>query len=233
MSSERRSVGSSSLEQLARSCRYVLVDFDGPMSDVFAGLPAPLVAKRLRGLVENHGLVDALVDSDDPMQVLHVAKGLPPAQRAEIERALRLAEVEAVASSKPTPGADRLLAACERTGRAVAVVSNNSDEAVRAYLTMHELDPFVAVVSARRSSDPALMKPNPYLVDQAVLELAAEPAACVLVGDTLTDIEAAAAAGVRSVGYANKPGKSGAMAIAGADVIITAMDELTQAISHS
>jgi len=70
MTNPRRNVAPPQLEQLLGSCRYLLIDFDGPIAHVFAGLPAPLVAKRLRGMVEQHGLVDALVDSDDPMQVL-------------------------------------------------------------------------------------------------------------------------------------------------------------------
>jgi HAD superfamily hydrolase (TIGR01662 family) len=230
MTNPRRNVAPPQLEQLLGSCRYLLIDFDGPIAHVFAGLPAPLVAKRLRGMVEQHGLVDALVDSDDPMQVLHVAKDLPLSRRDAFEQALRAAEVEAVATAEPTPGVDRLLDACERTGRQVAVVSNNSAEAVRAYLSARDLDRFIAIVSARTSSDPSLMKPSPFLVHQAVEHLHADPAACVLIGDTATDIEAATSAGVRSIGHANKPGKAEALRAAGADAIVTTIDQIALAI---
>jgi HAD superfamily hydrolase (TIGR01662 family) len=230
MTNSRRNVAPHHLEQLLASCRCLLIDFDGPIAHVFAGLPAPLVAKRLRGMVEQHGLVDALVDSDDPMQVLHVAKDLPPDRRDDFERALRAAEVEAVATAEPTPGADHLLRACARTGRQVAVVSNNSAEAVRTYLDLHDLHHSVTTVSARTSSDPSLMKPNPFLVDQAVEQLHADPAACVLIGDTVTDIEAATAAGVRSIGHANKPAKIKALAEAGADAVVTTIDQIANAI---
>lgn len=231
MTNPRRNVAPQDLGQLLASCRYLLIDFDGPIAHVFAGLPAPLVAKRLRGMVEQHGLVDALVDSDDPMQVLHVAKDLPPNRRDAFERALRAAEVEAVATAEPTPGIDQLLHACDRTGRQVAIVSNNSADAVRTYLGLHGLDGFVATVSARTSSDPSLLKPDPFLVDQAVEELHAEPAECVLIGDTVTDIEAAAAAGVRSIGHANKPGKATALRSAGADVVVATIDQITTEIA--
>jgi HAD superfamily hydrolase (TIGR01662 family) len=231
MTTPRRSVAPHDLGQLLGSCRYLLIDFDGPVAHVFAGLPAPLVAKRLRGMVEQHGLVDALVDGDDPMQVLHVAKDLPVDRRDDFERALRAAEVEAVDTAEPTPGMDRLLQACARTGRQVAVVSNNSDEAVRTYLDLHDLDRFVAIVSARTSSDPSLLKPSPFLVDQAVEQLRADPAACVLIGDTVTDVEAAIAAGVRSIGHANKLGKAGSLTSAGADAIVTTIDQIALALS--
>jgi HAD superfamily hydrolase (TIGR01549 family) len=231
MTNPRRSVAPGQLGQLLGSCRYLLIDFDGPIAHVFAGLPAPLVAKRLRGMVEQHGLINALVDSDDPMQVLHVAKDLPPTRRDDFERALRAAEVEAVATAESTPGIDQLLDACHRTGRQVAIVSNNSADAVRTYLGIHELDRFVATVSARTSSDPSLLKPSPFLVDQAVEQLHADPAACVLIGDTVTDIEAATAAGVRSIGHANKPGKAEALRSAGADVVVTTIEQIATALA--
>jgi HAD superfamily hydrolase (TIGR01549 family) len=230
MTNPRRNEAPHQLEQLLGSCRHLLIDFDGPIAHVFAGLPAPLVAKRLRGMVEQHGLVDALVDSDDPMQVLHVAKDLPLDRRDDFERALRAAEVEAVATAEPTPGATQLLHACARTGRQVAIVSNNSAEAVRTYLDMHALDRFVAVVSARTSSNPSLLKPNAFLIDQALKQLGTDPAACVLIGDTVTDIEAAIAAGVRSIGHSNKPGKAEALKSAGADAIVTTIDDIATAI---
>jgi len=230
MTNPRRNVAPHQLEQLLGSCRYLLIDFDGPIAHVFAGLPAPLVAKGLRRMVEQHGLVDALVDGDDPMQVLHAAKDLPVGRRDDFERALRAAEVEAVATAEPTPGVDRLLQACARTGRQVAVVSNNSDEAVRTYLDLHDLNRFATIVSARTSSDPSLLKPSPFLVDQAVEQLHADPAACVLIGDTVTDVEAALAAGVRSIGHANKPGKADSLTSAGADAIVTTIDQIALAL---
>jgi phosphoglycolate phosphatase-like HAD superfamily hydrolase len=48
------------------------------------------------------------------------------------------------------------------------------------------------------------------------------------VGDSVTDIEAGRAAGVATVGYANKPGKD--VDLAGADAVVTAMAELALAV---
>ncbi|MGW3615296.1 HAD family hydrolase, partial [Micromonospora sp. NPDC005163] len=52
----------------------------------------------------------------------------------------------------------------------------------------------------------------------------------VLVGDSTTDIQAAQAAGVGSIGYANKPGKSEALTQVGADAVIRQMTELSTAL---
>jgi hypothetical protein len=57
----------------------------------------------------------------------------------------------------------------------------------------------------------------------------ADPVWMVLVGDSLGDIEAAKAAGVHSVGYANKPGKADRFVAAGANIVVTRMADLVPA----
>jgi phosphoglycolate phosphatase len=51
-----------------------------------------------------------------------------------------------------------------------------------------------------------------------------------MVGDSTTDVHAARAAGVRAIGYANKPGKRERLARAGADAIVTDMASLVSAL---
>jgi phosphoglycolate phosphatase len=111
----------------------------------------------------------------------------------------------------------------------VAIVSNNSAAAVEGYLSDHSIK--VEHVAARASADPALLKPSPHLIIQAIRALDAQPAACALVGDSLTDITAARLASVPCVGYANKPGKRRTLSDAGADVVIDEMQALAQAVA--
>lgn len=59
----------------------------------------------------------------------------------------------------------------------------------------------------------------------------AKPADAIFIGDAVRDVEAAHAAGVLAVGYANKPGKMEALAAAGAVSVVTTMKALTQAWS--
>lgn len=54
------------------------------------------------------------------------------------------------------------------------------------------------------------------------------PARAVLAGDSLSDITGAHAAGVRSIGYANRPAK--AEVFQPADVVIESMGALAQAL---
>jgi phosphoglycolate phosphatase-like HAD superfamily hydrolase len=113
----------------------------------------------------------------------------------------------------------------------VTIVSNNSGQAVAAYLNHHHLARYVSVVIGRDDPNPAHMKPSPYRVRQALQMLQAAPAECVLVGDSVSDVTAAHAADLAAIGYANKPGKDERLAQAGADAVITRLADLIGAIT--
>jgi phosphoglycolate phosphatase len=165
-------------------------------------------------------------NTQDPIEVFIQAAHVSPELAARVEAELTDQEVTAAATARPTPYVHEVLAACRESGRTIAVVSNNSARAVNAYLDRHGLAESVALVVARTSSDPALLKPSPHLLGIAIEKLAADPAATALVGDSLTDIEAAHRAGIASIGYANKPGKHEAMTNLNAGAIITSMADL-------
>ena len=146
---------------------------------------------------------------------------------------LQHAEIRAAESAAPTPGAAEFLAACQDTGRPVAVVSNNCLAAVRAYLERVGLADLVQHIEARDPADPTRMKPSPYLVERAAQAIGVPLTRCLLIGDQPTDIQAAQAVGAASIGYANKPGRYVDLAAAGADAITIQMDELAEAVRAS
>jgi phosphoglycolate phosphatase len=219
-------------ERLAR-VRCLLLDFDGPICAIFAGRPARDVVLELLDVLT---IVDAqvperLASASDPFDVLRYAATVSPDLARRVEHELRLAEIDAAATATPTAHAADLISAWRQAGRAVAVVSNNSSAAVETYLATHGIE--VDRVVARASPDVSLLKPSPYLVTMAMRALSAEPEACALVGDSLSDIAAAQATGITSVGYANKPGKHRRLSDAGADVVIDDMQALAHAAAVS
>ncbi|MGH8884923.1 MAG: HAD family hydrolase [Egibacteraceae bacterium] len=211
---------------------HVLIDFDGPICSIFAGLSAQSVAAELRGLLLAQGLSlpARIVDAHDPLEVLRFTSHLDSDLTERVDSALRAAELVAAQRARPTPHARETILACRQTHRTVAVVSNNSTPAVEAYLTAHDLIGSVDLVVGRTDPNPALLKPHPHLILQAVQALCADPATCTLIGDSVSDIEGGLAAGVRSVGYANKPGKRERLASAGADAVVTTMADLASAL---
>jgi phosphoglycolate phosphatase len=224
----------AALAAIVTRTRYLLLDFDGPVCSIFAGLPAPTVADQLRKRFTADQLSDTAKNTTDPIEVFIQAAEVDPELAARVEAEMTDLEVAAVATAKPTPYVHEVLAGCRESRRTVAVVSNNSAQAVNAYLDRHGLSDGVGLVVARTSHDPAQLKPSPHLLEIAVQKLAADPAATALVGDSLTDIEAAHRAGIGSIGYANKPGKREAMTELHAGAVIGSMSDLALSLrAHS
>jgi HAD superfamily hydrolase (TIGR01509 family) len=221
------------LQRIVSRTRYLVLDFDGPVCSVFAGMSADTVAEKLRRRLAAIGIaIPAEVRStSDPLEVFRAiaAHGRDVGQRAQ--RELTLLEVQAVITAQPADGSAELITAARQSGRNVAIVSNNSGQAVAAYLHNHRLARHVSVVIGRDDPDPAHMKPSPYRVHQAIQMLQAAPAECVLIGDQVSDITAAHAADLAAIGYANKPGKNERLAAAGADAVITRLADLIEVIT--
>ncbi len=220
---------SAELMHLLSRTGPILLDFDGPVCGVFAGYPATAVADELRTLLVDRGadLTETVINEADPLQVLRWTMTLkrPEVTRA-VEDALCAAELRAVESAVPTPYAREVIVAAHQAGRPVAIVSNNSAPAITEYLTAHRLASYVEPVVGRAYAQPERMKPSPDPILHAVGALGAEPRACVLVGDSATDVTSSSAAGVHIIGYANKPPKAALLTEAGANIVITSMSEL-------
>lgn len=219
------------LAALVDRAHVLLLDFDGPVCAVFARHPASAVAHELRRLLADRSvpLPAGIRREPDPLVVLRFTATLGrPAVVRLVDEALTRAEVTAAGTAAPTPYGREVILAAQQTGRRVAVVSNNAAECVRTYLSARRLTPYVHPVVGRPEGAPGRMKPDPYPVLAALRELDAEPADCVLVGDSATDVEAAHAAGVAAIGYANKPGKRGRLAAA--DAVVDSMAELVAAL---
>jgi HAD superfamily hydrolase (TIGR01662 family) len=218
------------LSTIIAATRYLLLDLDGPVCSIFAGLSAATIADQLRKLYPDGQLPEQVKTTGDPIEVFARAADISPDLAARVEAELTDLEVAAVATATPTPYVHEVLAGCRETGRIVAVVSNNSARAVNAYLDRHGLSNGVALVVARTTHDPALLKPSPHLLEIAVEKLSADAAETAFVGDSLTDIEAAHRAGIASIGYANKPGKQARMTQLNAGAVIISMSDLALSI---
>ncbi|MFJ6792224.1 HAD family hydrolase [Streptomyces angustmyceticus] len=226
-------MGSSKLSEVIGATKGILFDFDGPICEVFAGRPAPGVARELSEVVARH---DATLGGkargvDDPMEILRLSTQGGELVIRAVEESLTKAEVSAVkVAGPPIPGAVAALEAAHSSGRRVAVVSNNSTACVRAFLMLHGLRHLVHEVIGRAAYWPDLMKPDPYSLLLAAARLHIRPDHCTLIGDSVTDVEAARAAGSASIGFANKQHKRLALAEVGADVVVYDMTTVANAL---
>ena len=223
------------LVDIFRKTRVVLLDFDGPVCRVFAGLPASKVADGLKRLLRDQGarLPQDVVELDDPLKVLRRTVDIAPELVDKVEAAFMAYEIEAADSAEVTPGVRELLTACAEAGRPVVIVSNNSEPAIERFLDRAGLDEGVAGLVGRPAGKPAEMKPHPRSVLLACEMTEVRPDEAVLIGDSAFDMEAAINAGARSIAYANQEGKDVTLAQAGADAVSKDMREIAAAVKAS
>ena len=88
------------------------------------------------------------------------------------------------------PDADAVIRELAGRGRKLAIVSNNSEAAVREHLALHSLNSCVSAISARMLGNPLLMKPNLHLLQQVLAALAVPAVCAVFVVDSVTDVDA-------------------------------------------
>ncbi|MGA6163913.1 HAD family hydrolase [Amycolatopsis magusensis] len=217
--------------ELLANAKALLLDFDGPICSVFAGLPASTVAEQLRVVLADGGhteLPESVATTGDPFDVFRYAATLGHDEARYVEAAFTALEVEAITTATPTPGAHDLIHAWCKTGRPLAIVSNNSAAAISVYLDLYSLKAAINTVSARRASDVTLLKPAPYLIFEAARRLNTAAIDCLLIGDSVTDAEAARSAGGRIIGFANKPYKRAQLRQAQADTTAENMTSLAR-----
>ncbi|MDI1464303.1 HAD family hydrolase [Catellatospora sp. KI3] len=223
------------LADLLAPNRRLLLDFDGPVCSVFAGYTAPAIASELVELVRRTPLnvSKSLEEESDPLEVLRwVGTNGSPSAVCIVEEALCAAELRAVESAEATPFAREVIITAFELGLRVAIVSNNSAAAINAYLEQHQLADYILMIVGRAYAEPDLMKPNPAPILRAVHSFGVGPADCVLIGDSMTDIQGARAAGVPVIGYANRPHKVAPFTAAGTDVVVTSMKAIVQAMTQ-
>jgi len=122
---------------------------------------------------------------------------------AEAEDAMIAAEMRGLEGAGPAPFALEVLRTLADRGVAVAIVTRNCRRATEAVLALSGME--CPVVLTR--DDVVRYKPDPSHLLTALERLGADPAAAVMVGDHLMDIEAGRAAGTRTAGVLT-PGRS-------------------------
>lgn len=203
----------------------VILDFDGPMCNVFAGYPAAAIAKELRQLLIANGWEpEALPATSDPHQIVRLVHRQRPALAPRVEATLTVAEIAAVTTAIETPGLGNLLARLGTSQTPVAVASNNNAEAIGHWLNEHHYE--IEHVVGRDPDDASKMKPAPDVLIQAIGLVGAEPGRSVFVGDAITDAEAATAAGCAFVALANKPRKVELFRGIGCTAVVTSLHQL-------
>ncbi|MCZ4120855.1 HAD family hydrolase [Streptomyces sp. H39-S7] len=217
--------------ELVAAAECVLFDFDGPLAGLFGHYRAHDVARVLRRRLDDWRLTPVLDAPDNPLQVLRdtsrAYRGTVWGYRvAELQRLLTAEEVRAAGSAVPTEHARELVFWLVARGSKVAVTTNNSVEAANVYLARMGLTSFFGAHVHGRPADPALLKPDPFCLREALRTTGTRAEDCLMIGDSADDCTAARAAGVTFLGYARNEAKRRELEDAGAEHIADALAHL-------
>ncbi|NUP19132.1 MAG: HAD-IA family hydrolase [Streptomyces sp.] len=229
---------------LLERANAVFLDFDGPVCDLFGDVSTAPVAREIKKAVRAVWQSDLGPDierCDDSHGILRHVRDLhegplpvPPRLREAIEEAERIVreqEYAAIESARPAPGVTDLVRALRDMGMRLAIVSNNAPGPVESYLERKGLRwAFKGVIIGRDPHEPHNMKPHPDSVDRALKSLGGlPPSSCILIGDQITDLLAAQAAGTRFIGYTQSPERAAEMRELGADAVVSSHTPLIDA----
>lgn len=215
------------------SVKLAVFDCDGTLSDgqaavcaamdrAFAdcALPAP-PSHRVRRIVGLSLLV----------AIRHLAPEEPAAAHGRLVEAYKQAFFDARTRGQVSEplfeGVAELLRALHAGGWSLGVATGKSDRGLGACLTLHGVrELFVTLQTADRHPS----KPDPAMLEAAMAEAGALPAATVMIGDTTYDIEMARAAGVRALGVAWGYHAPEELICAGAEAVAATAAELKELI---
>lgn len=179
----------------------VLFDLDGTLADTAPDLAAPVNAMRAeRGLAPMPLAALRPFASTGARGLIGQGLGVAPAD-ADYEALriefLRRYEAALCVHTRLFDGMAQVLDTLEARGIAWGVVSNKAERYVRPI--MDRLGLLTRARTAIGGDTTAFAKPHPEPLLHAARLVGADPAACLYVGDDLRDIQAAQAAGMRSV----------------------------------
>ena len=181
--------------------KAVLFDFDGTLADT-----APDLGAALNSLRAEHGLAALPIETLRPFAssgargLLRGGFDMPPEDaRYEAMRDAFLSHYDrnVCVGTQLFPGIRELLAQLERRGLPWGIVTNKSSRFTARIVAALGLDGRPACVVCGDTTPH--LKPHPAPLLHAARELQLDPAQCCYVGDDLRDVQAARAAGMRSV----------------------------------
>jgi myo-inositol-1(or 4)-monophosphatase len=218
----------AALDAVLSRARHLIFDFDGPVCDMTAAMPAD-AAEQLRAIIHTNAsdLPPAITKTSDPVEVLAYADGISPDLTAPLDA--QLTAIETTASTRATSAAylDDAIAACRDSGRSAAIISRYSAKAVHEYLVANDLAEHIRHVSAAPSYPPGHLQIRAHLLEDTIHALGAEPAECALITATVADVDTARTAGAQLIGYAATPDASDSLTNAGAECILPSLADLT------
>lgn len=212
-----------------RACRAVCFDLDGTLVDSYSAIAASVNHVRAEHRLGPLGVdeIKRFVGRGPNYLLEHSL----PNFRGEPDLASYRGHHPSVMLEKTVllPGAGEALETLHRLGKRLALCSNKPRAFSQALLKHLDIQRFFSSVLG--PEDVARIKPAPDMLLCALGHLDVSPAEALYIGDMTVDIQCARAAGVTVWVVATGSDDMGALEAAGAERILTGMDELAKLAS--
>jgi len=210
----------------------VLFDFDGTLAE--CSIDFGEMRRRVLALLPQYGSPPIQADGKYILEVIEEAvRGIgardptaAAAFRAAAEQVLLELELDSARRGGLIPGVPECLTALHRAGRKIGVITRNCRAAVQIVLDRQPV-PYDLLLTRE---DVARVKPDPAHPRVALARLGVSPQKAVLVGDHVSDIHCARAAGLRSIGVLTSTTDRTALLQAGADLVLNSAAELGEVL---
>ncbi len=205
-----------------------MFDFDGTLAAT--NIDFALMRQRVIEVLKRHGAWSPeLEDRRWTLEIIEAAAervramgGDPGPMRAEAHREIERVEVEACARASLHEGVQEALRRLAAAGVAVGIITRNCEAAVRQIISRQDLP--VDVVLTREKA-PAV-KPDPRHLLAALEALGATADQSAMVGDHVTDVQCARAAGAMAVAVAATSSTAEELWAAGAEFVGRSVPEV-------
>jgi HAD superfamily hydrolase (TIGR01549 family) len=213
--------------------KAVIFDLDGTIAAF--NLDYKTVRAEVRGFLMQNGVPASVVSVNDNIfemlkkTELFMANGGKPAVTIESVRkdALRIAEkyeLEAAARTSLLPGAVETLKDLRKMGLKIALCTINSANSTESILKRFKLTQYFDAVIPRNQV--GMYKPNPEHCNKALMVLGVSAAETLVVGDSVTDVQAAKEIKAAAVGLSTGVSTPDQLIKEGANYIMTSITDL-------
>lgn len=212
---------------MSKPYQLVVFDWEGTLADTLGQILKIMAAEAATlGLGEvDETIARQTLQFGLIVTIKKVFPGITPERQAHLLEAIQKALASRSKEACLFTGARELLTRINNAGMDLALATNKGQHSLQRTLKGVGVESFFEVT---RSAGQCPAKPCPQMLEEIMTHCAVVPSATVMIGDSLSDIEMAAHAGVAAVGmdFYNQQEQSHEMQAAGAIEVFNNYEQL-------